>query len=425
MVLDIVNNKGNERVRDKNSWNNFDILFLPLHRKIDSSWGGEFIFPLRLGVSISKMGGTFKAVCGTIDKNSKVILEGYGNKIIPILKNDRYITNRSGRTDVFYDAAFYIKLLFKGKRNISNNTIVHHAFPLGQGRGFNPFFIFDRKIPKVIGPLLYRADSALEATNPQAFDINLIGANNKHVPVFSEMYRKTVLNADLIIFDSNLTREQVIGNIENSSEKDFLILPSCGMNVVKDKKFPEKCNAPDSDLLFAIITYLVPRKRVDTVLKALKLFPEKNIRIDVIGDGPNRQYLEEMAKQLRINDRVRFIGANEHTKVEKVFGRYDAIIHLDQVPHLVNSTSQEALAHGVPLIFSEGSRVKEYIEFPYGWQVDLIDSEVLSGLFTFLSSHGEALLEKSKNAIRYAKGNLSYESVGAALLEAYDKLVNS
>lgn len=33
----------------------YDLIFLPLHRLIDSGWGGEFVMPLYLGLSISSV----------------------------------------------------------------------------------------------------------------------------------------------------------------------------------------------------------------------------------------------------------------------------------------------------------------------------------------------------------------------------------
>lgn len=51
---------------------------------------------------------------------------------------------------------------------------------------------------------------------------------------------------------------------------------------------------------------MVPGKRIDVVLSLLPLIPE--LRLVVIGDGPLRAELEELARQLRITDYVRFAG---------------------------------------------------------------------------------------------------------------------
>jgi glycosyltransferase involved in cell wall biosynthesis len=402
---------------------NLDLLFLPLHRKIASTLGAEFVFPLRLGMSVSTVGCRFSAVCGTIDQYSKRKLEEYGNQIIPLLGNDQYLTNRKEKSDIFYDISFYTGILNYSRKLIKRKTIIHHAFPLGHGTGFNPAFLLNGNNPKVLGPLLYQPDNGIETAQYVRQGMGSKSATLNYLFIFKKMYEKTIAKSDLIIFDSESTRAQTCNVMENVFDKNYLILPSCGLEVKELLPDNPARVSMDENLRYAVITYLRPRKRVDTVMRALSLYEWRDIHIDIIGDGPSLYYLKRLAKQLLVLDRVNFIGSVKHSETAKYFRSHDAVIHLDQVPHLVNSTSQEALANGTPLIFSETTGLTKYKELPYGWQVDSNNPEILADLFEHISNNRKVLLDKSKNASSFARENLSYKSVGSLLCNEYRKLV--
>ena len=402
---------------DDKSW--LDILFLPLHRRIDSGWGGEFVPPVNLGLSVASVSIRFTAVTGVIDEKSRSVLEGTGSNVFSILKNDSYGDRKN---NALHDVKFYYKIFLKGRRFLKPDTIVHHAFPLGYGAGFNPLFLSGIKNPKVIGPLCFTPDPLIELSNVKkqglAADERL--GNGRYL--LRLLYAKTIESANLILFDSNQTRQQVMDLVPNSADKEFLIMPSCGVSVLENDtklKFP---NDDQGNIRIGIITHLRPRKRVDTVLKALKNCRSELLTLDIIGDGPSRAYLETMVKAFNLGKKVRFLGMVNYFDLKKYLETFDIVIHLDQIPHMINPTIQDTLSAGIPVIFSEESSVAKYKEHQYGWQVDMDDPDPLSDLLNFLTNHTGVIKEKSMKALEYAKSNLSYKSVGTNLANAYLKL---
>lgn len=402
-----------------------DVLFLPLHRLIDSNYGGEFIFPLRLAISVIKAGIHFSAVCGTIDSYSREIVEKSGNTVISFFREDPYLKNKRGRSSLMNDFLFYLKILRSSRVPTANRVILHHAFPLGYEKGFNPRFLLEHSHPKVLGPLLFVPDPKIESRNYTKQNIEPVlrlGQNTISSSIFKRLYYKTISTTDVIIFDSSSTRRFISDKVPETQDKDFLILPSCGIEVTK-RLVINASHLNSESLKIGIITYLRPRKRVDTVLKALNLCKTHDINLDIVGDGPSVNYLKGLVNVLQLSDRVRFLGKVDHSSINEAFDKYDLIVHLDQVPHLVNSTTQEALSRGKPIIFSEDKYLESALEFPYGWQVDPDDPSVLTELFEYIDSHRETLIEKSKNALEFANLNMSYDSVGRKLLFVYKKLM--
>lgn len=68
-----------------------------------------------------------------------------------------------------------------------------------------------------------------------------------------------------------------------------------------------------------VISRLVYRKGVDLLVGIIpKLKPMKNINFIIGGDGPKRELLEEIREKADMQDRVKILGALEHSKVREV-----------------------------------------------------------------------------------------------------------
>lgn len=69
-------------------------------------------------------------------------------------------------------------------------------------------------------------------------------------------------------------------------------------------------NIDENEVVFALVSRLDPVKGIDMFLHAFKLALEKNrsIELIVIGDGPERQRLKELACDYEIDNKVHFVG---------------------------------------------------------------------------------------------------------------------
>ena len=397
----------------------YELVFLPLHRLIDSSWGGEFVMPLNLGLSLTSVGVRFTAFCGTVDTFSKLALEERGNTVIQLMQEDRYLLHN--KRSMLRDIEFYWKLFNASSKITDRNTIVHHAFPLGYRSGFNPAFLRGIKNPKVIGPLLFQPNAGIEDEEAVDQGILPIVSKNKRKTILPYLYDKTLLESDIIIFDSAKTRLQLYATNPEIQDKEFFIMPSPGLEIQGKSQDSNRLYNRGDKLRAGIITHLRPRKRVDTVLRALKLADSSFLELDIYGDGPSKSYLEKLCTDLDLKN-VHFRGSFPNYRLNEIIDSLDLILHLDIVPHLVNPSTNESLAHGIPVIFSEEEKIEKYIEYSYGWQVNADDPQILADLIDYLSSHSIEIRQKSINALKYAEQNISHEAVGSALSDAYSKL---
>ena len=114
-----------------------------------------------------------------------------------------------------------------------------------------------------------------------------------------------------------------------------------------------------SQLNFAIVGRLERVKGIDYAIRALALpAMPPSVQIQVIGDGPLRSELEQLAAQLRVRHRVHFTGFRRNV--------YDYIAHADALlmPSLHEGlpyTLLEAMSLGTPILASRVGGLKEIL----------------------------------------------------------------
>jgi glycosyltransferase involved in cell wall biosynthesis len=124
--------------------------------------------------------------------------------------------------------------------------------------------------------------------------------------------------------------------------------------------------AEGADLIYA--GRLVPHKQVDLLLRTVAHLEKigRHVTLDVIGDGPERNRLQQLAQQLGIEKRVRFLG--KLSNASEVFARMKAskVLLLASQREGFGLIVPEAWACGIPVIVCRE---------PYSAAVDLMDEE--------------------------------------------------
>jgi glycosyltransferase involved in cell wall biosynthesis len=103
---------------------------------------------------------------------------------------------------------------------------------------------------------------------------------------------------------------------------------------------------------------LIPLKRVDGLLEALKELPD--LGLVVVGDGPERLRLERRARELGVSDRVYFAGQRSKKEALGLMAACDLFV-LNSVheglPHVV----LEAMALGLPVVATAAGGTPEVV----------------------------------------------------------------
>ena len=95
------------------------------------------------------------------------------------------------------------------------------------------------------------------------------------------------------------------------------------------------------------VGHLIERKGHNFVIEALSMLPDFTLLI--AGAGPERKHLETLAKKIRVEDRVRFLGSVSHDELQKIYAAADALVLASSREGWPN-VLLEAMACGTPVV---------------------------------------------------------------------------
>ncbi len=137
---------------------------------------------------------------------------------------------------------------------------------------------------------------------------------------------------------------------------------------------PDFAEALGPDPAGAILTVcrLVPKKGLDVLLAAMAQLADShpNLRLEILGDGPERAPLEAQVAQLGLGERVWFAGAVSAEDVTAAYGRTAMVV----LPCRVGADGDrdglptvlvEAMGHGLPVISTELAGIPELVRHGY------------------------------------------------------------
>ncbi|MBQ9419729.1 MAG: glycosyltransferase family 4 protein [Synergistaceae bacterium] len=163
-----------------------------------------------------------------------------------------------------------------------------------------------------------------------------------HAPYSLNFGIKPLKHADGVICVSDAVRSA----LENFLPPNTITIPN-GVRAPEykwqGKYFPENKK-------FLYVGYLAKRKGVDVALKALGLLKDYEWSLDVLGNGSHRVELENLSRELGLDDRVKFWGFRDDA--EKFMSEAACLLfpsRQEGLPLTVN----EALAVGLPVIASD------------------------------------------------------------------------
>ena len=86
----------------------------------------------------------------------------------------------------------------------------------------------------------------------------------------------------------------------------------------------------------------------------------RDLRLTVVGDGPQRSIIEAHARERGISDRIRFLGWVRKAKLLAVFDQIDLLV-MPSISENQGVAAQEAMLHGVPVVASSAGGLRECI----------------------------------------------------------------
>ncbi len=113
----------------------------------------------------------------------------------------------------------------------------------------------------------------------------------------------------------------------------------------------------EEEFVAVTVAYLIKQKGIDVALKAWTHLPE-SARLWVVGGGPEQANLEALAKELGLEQRVRFLGPKRN--VEPIVQAADCALLPSLWAENASLANLEALACGLPVVASRIGGIPEF-----------------------------------------------------------------
>lgn len=174
--------------------------------------------------------------------------------------------------------------------------------------------------------------------------------------------QKNLDAADIICSTSEVMKKQTEKLLKQP--KEIFVTPFG----IDTNKFTPKKESSDKVRIIGTVKTLAPKYGISTLIKSFallldKVSPNEDLKLVIAGNGPQRKELEQLAKDLNINDRCEFLGKIPHDKVPEVLHSFDIYAALSESEsESFGVAILEASACGLPVVVSDAGGLPEVVE---------------------------------------------------------------
>ncbi|MDF2594533.1 MAG: glycosyl transferase group 1 [Clostridia bacterium] len=172
---------------------------------------------------------------------------------------------------------------------------------------------------------------------------------------------------------------------------------------------------PQEDPIILFVGRVAKEKSIDVVIRAMALLVPKvpNAKLVIVGDGPSRLELEELANTLHVRDAIFFTGMQPWSTIGKMYQLGDIFVSAS-VTETQGLTFAEAMAASLPVVAKDDESIAGLIRDDYNGRL-FHTTEELAGILEELILKPDYQTVLGTNAVHSVKP-LSAEVFG---LNAY------
>jgi L-malate glycosyltransferase len=230
-------------------------------------------------------------------------------------------------------------------------------------------------------------------------DITLVGRDQTFAPVVAFSINKS----DGVTAVSSSLKKQTLDlfDIQNDIEVIYNFIDFERFRRVNKDHF-KKAIAPDGEHILVHTSNFRKVKRVADVVKIFeKVAKEVPSKLLLIGDGPERQHVEELCRSIGLCDQIRFLGKQD--AIEELLAVSDLFI-MPSESESFGLAALEAMACEVPVISSNiGGLPEVNIEGVTGFLSDVGNIDEMAENAIRLLKDKDLLNEFRKNALEQAR----------------------
>ena len=181
----------------------------------------------------------------------------------------------------------------------------------------------------------------------------------------------------------------------------------------------QKLGKKEGDVLLVNTARLVHQKANDDTIRALPLLPG-NIRLILVGGGPDEVMLKELAHELNVADRVIFTGPVDRDEVTLYRRASDIFVGPSRSEGLGNAWLS-AMASRLPVVATQEGGLAEFVvgegEEQTAWVVEKDSPEQIAAAVTYILKNPERVREVTETARALVVAKYDWDQVARRMRE--------
>ena len=312
--------------------------------------GGPASFVPKIAKLLQENGFEVTIICLSNEK----IVDNESYKIIRILRNQNLMIR-------------WIKTIFKMISNGRNaDTIFVNGLPMEAY--IANLFLRKKLIRKVVGDWAWERGRN-KGIIDDSFDEFQKNKHNLHLEIAKFSRGWTATKADLVITPS-VHLKNVVKNW-GVSENNLKV-------IYNGTKIQSKITKKENEVLhFITVGRLAPWKNIDKIIQAMAILNEKgfNFIFNIVGSGPLNENLKILVKELKLENKIFFLGQKNTEELNKIYLDSDIYIQAsgyEGLPHVI----LEAINFNLSIISTPiGGTNEILLDGKNGWVLKLKDKK--------------------------------------------------
>lgn len=160
---------------------------------------------------------------------------------------------------------------------------------------------------------------------------------------------------------------------------------------------------------------LQARKRIDSLIRACAEM-EANPNLMIVGDGPERENLQMLAKE--VYPHTEFVGAKHGLELKPYFEKADLFV----LPGTGGLAVQEAMSYGLPVIVAKGDGTQDdLVREENGWQIEPENFNALVLTLRSALSDVKRLRKMGQESFRIVSEEINIQKMVEVFLQALNR----
>ncbi|HPA25367.1 MAG TPA: glycosyltransferase family 4 protein [bacterium] len=244
----------------------------------------------------------------------------------------------------------------------------------------------------------------------------------------TRLAKKIIMQQATKVFSfSNSTTQKTLEKYQISAKNFVTIYPGVTGNFNSKINFNLKneLGFTGDDFIVLTICHLVARKGVDDVIRAISMIEDERVKLIIGGQGPEKENLENLVKELKLEKRVKIVGlirdVESYYRISNVFilaSYYDNTGDIEGLGIVLI----EAQLSNVPIIGTNSGGIPETMQNGVtGFVVPEHGIEEIKEKILFLKNNPDIYQKMSQTAKEFSIKNFNWVKVAKDYINFYQQ----